>query len=495
MARFDLGERWAYHALHEDGECYGMGLGALRRAYRSADVLINLHGGTPPLDEHVATGRLVLVATDPGRLEVQLCTGHERTLGLLEAHCAAFTFGENYGRPSCGLPVSDRFRLLPTRQPVVLDFWETARPARGPYRTVASWRQHGREFGLGGQWYEWSKHYEFEKVLGAAGPVRARPRARPRELRHRGPRAARGARLDGARRRLFGTGTDPYRAFIQGARGELTAAKDQNVRLRTGWFSDRSATFLAAGRPVVTQDTGFGDALPTGRGLFAYTDSDSALVALETIESDHAAACRAAADVARECFDAPVLGRLLADVGVEGLRAHGRHVDARIPARGPPARADRAAPAAPRRRRGAHAASTRAADRSRGARALLRVAAAPDAGPSASVTGHLGQPRADAPLLGDAARAHAGPSLRDHRRGQRVHRRHARTSRRWPPADARAPDPERGQRGLRRACNQGARVARGDLLVFLNNDTVLAPGWLGGLAAHLRGVEVGAVIP
>ena len=61
--------------------------------------------------------------------------------------------------------MSDRFRLLPTRQPVVLDFWETARPARGPYRTVASWRQHGREFGLGGQWYEWSKHYEFEKVL------------------------------------------------------------------------------------------------------------------------------------------------------------------------------------------------------------------------------------------------------------------------------------------------------------------------------------------
>src|SRR5205823_6960853 len=60
-----------------------------------------------------------------------------------------------------------------------------------------------------------------------------------------------------------------YREFIAGARGEFTVAKDQNIRFRTGWFSDRSATFLAAGRAVVTQDTAFGAVLPTGEGLFA----------------------------------------------------------------------------------------------------------------------------------------------------------------------------------------------------------------------------------
>ncbi len=69
----------------------------------------------------------------------------------------------------------------------------------------------------------------------------------------------------------FSTDLDAYRDYIQASRGEFTVAKDQNVRLRTGWFSDRSATYLAAGRPVITQDTGFGDVLPTGEGLFAFT--------------------------------------------------------------------------------------------------------------------------------------------------------------------------------------------------------------------------------
>jgi hypothetical protein len=61
---------------------------------------------------------------------------------------------------------------------------------------------------------------------------------------------------------------EPYAQYITQSRGEFTVAKDQNVRLRSGWFSDRSATYLASGRPVITQDTGFGNILPTGRGLF-----------------------------------------------------------------------------------------------------------------------------------------------------------------------------------------------------------------------------------
>jgi hypothetical protein len=110
---------------------------------------------------------------------------------------------------------------------------------------------------------------------------------------------------------------DDYRAYVVGSRGEFTVAKDQNVRLRTGWFSDRSATYLAAGRPVVTQDTGFGNFLPTGEGLFAFSTVDDAARAVEAIEADYARHARGARAVARDHFASDlVLGRLLADVGL-----------------------------------------------------------------------------------------------------------------------------------------------------------------------------------
>ena len=77
---------------------------------------------------------------------------------------------------------------------------------------------------------------------------------------------------------------EKYRAYVQGSRGEFTVAKDQNVLLRSGWFSDRSACYLAAGRPVITQETGFSNILPTGKGLFAFETLDDILAAVDTIE-------------------------------------------------------------------------------------------------------------------------------------------------------------------------------------------------------------------
>src|SRR5207248_4771659 len=93
---------------------------------------------------------------------------------------------------------------------------------------------------------------------------------------------------------------DVYRGYVGGSRGEFTVAKDQNVRLRSGWFSERSAQYLAAGRPVVTQDTGFGSALPTGEGLFAFGTVDEAAAAVEAITADYDRHRRAARGIARE---------------------------------------------------------------------------------------------------------------------------------------------------------------------------------------------------
>jgi hypothetical protein len=108
-----------------------------------------------------------------------------------------------------------------------------------------------------------------------------------------------------------------YPDFIRASRGEWTVAKDQNVRMRSGWFSERDACYLASGKPVVSQDTGFGNVLPTGEGLFAFSSTEEAAAAVDAINSDYARHCKAARAIAEEYLDAPkVAARLLRDVGL-----------------------------------------------------------------------------------------------------------------------------------------------------------------------------------
>jgi hypothetical protein len=113
--------------------------------------------------------------------------------------------------------------------------------------------------------------------------------------------------------------TDPwaYADYIRSSRGEFTVARDLNVRLRSGWFSERSACYLAAARPVITQDTGFGSVLPTGEGLFAFHSMDDILAAFESVNSDYPRHSRAARAIAEEYFRAEtVLSKLLCDLGL-----------------------------------------------------------------------------------------------------------------------------------------------------------------------------------
>lgn len=317
MARFGLAGRWAYQALHDDGRLYGLSEAELRRLYSSAELIVNLHGGTEPRSEHHETGRLVYLETDPVRLQVELYEEQQYTLDFLEPHVAFFTFGENYGQPGCGLPVSDRFEFHPTRQPVVTDLWLGGDQDAGAYTTIGNWRQTLRDVTYEGERYGWSKDEEFRKFLAlpslsgrAFELALSRYTPQDRELLESRGWHVRPA-LD------VSTEVNVYRDYVRSSRGEFTVAKDQNVRLRSGWFSDRSATYLAAGRPVVTQDTGFGNILPTGEGLFGFNDVASAVDALERINADHPRHSRAARAIAREHFDHErVLTKLLADIGI-----------------------------------------------------------------------------------------------------------------------------------------------------------------------------------
>jgi len=261
--------------------------------------------------------------------QIEVVRGDRKAIDLLAAHTHHFTYGENLGAPDCRVPVT-QFNYLPTRQPIVLDWWTTdwrlssdvnGRPNVRPcFTTIAKWRQPGKDIEWNGETYSWSKHVEFLKFLDL--PRRSQQEfelalawedekdeeAIP-QLTSQGWRVIDAISLS--------LNIAPYREYILGSRGEFTVAKDQNIRLRSGWFSDRSACYLAAGKPVVTQDTAFGNILPIGRGLFAFRNMEDILTAIDTIESNYEGHCRAAREIEEEYFAAEkVLGSLMERVGL-----------------------------------------------------------------------------------------------------------------------------------------------------------------------------------
>ncbi|HWO41713.1 MAG TPA: hypothetical protein VNO43_07920, partial [Candidatus Eisenbacteria bacterium] len=277
--------------------------------------------------------------TDPVLPQVEVANGNAFYIELLEAHTHHFTFAENLGAADCGVPL-DRFNYRPTRQPIVLDWWTqgSSTSFQGGARlsdrftTIASWRQTGKDFEWDGETYTWSKHHEFlkfidlprktterlELALALKGSKRERDGtwvlhddgdAKAMELmKSHGWRIVDGLALSRE--------VSSYRDYILGSRGEFTVAKDQNVRLRSGWFSDRSACYLAAGRPVVTQDTGFGRFLPTGEGLFAFSTMEDILAAFAAISRDYERHCRAARAIAERHLSAEtVLQKLVDEIG------------------------------------------------------------------------------------------------------------------------------------------------------------------------------------
>ncbi len=320
MDRFGFGSRWSYRPWEAESEYHGVGEQRMTALFGKAAAVINLHGATMPRAEHRCGGALIYLETDPVAPQIELHNEVQATADFLDAHTAFFTYGENLGAPDCKVPLPPaRYAFYPTRQPIVLELWQGRATAKEPecFTTIANWKQAERVMTLDGEVYHWSKHHEFLRFLDL--PQRT---AQPFELALSSYEAAEGEMLQAHGWRVcpaleFTGDIDAYRDYIIGSRGEWTVAKDQNVRLRSGWFSDRAATYLAAGRPVVTQETGFSNLLPTGRGLFAFCTMEETLAAVEAINSDYALHARAAGEIAREHFRADVvLSTMLRQAGV-----------------------------------------------------------------------------------------------------------------------------------------------------------------------------------
>ena len=317
---FGFGDRWAYRRSYTDGEWFGMTKSQAEELLVQSDLVLNVAGSTKPSKERLKAPRMVLFGTDPGPLEAGFAEGVDEVQALVSEHDDVVTYGENIGDHDCPLPALPRLRAK-TRQPVLLDLWtnNNRTPTREAFTTVCNWKHGGSDIRFRGQKYSWSKHREFLKFTEL--PTR---QTRPIELA-----LGRLATMNGKVRSMLESmgwtlvdahdfSADPwrYRDYVAASRAEFTVAKDLNVRLNTGWFSERSACYLAAGRPVVTQDTGFGKILPTGEGLFAFRTMEDILAAFDAIESDYERHSRAASDIAREYFRAEkVLAQMLEDLG------------------------------------------------------------------------------------------------------------------------------------------------------------------------------------
>jgi len=313
MARFDLGGRSAL-LVSGTRETVGISYEELVRTCRSAEILVNVAG---MLTDEALVGVVpcrVYLDLDPAF--TQLWQAEQAIDMRLDDHTHFVTVGLALGTASSPVPTLQR-DWAATLPPVVMEHWPPAdRIRRNALTTVANWRSYG-SIESGGVSYGQKAH--------SLRPLIDLPRRvdvafllalaiHPDEADDLAALAANGWQLiDPA----TVTGSPiAYQRFVQSSRAELGLAKSGYVVSRCGWFSDRSACYLASGRPVIAQETGFSDFLPTGKGLFAFRSVDDVSGAVEELKADYPGHARAARDIAEEYLDSDrVLGLLLERVG------------------------------------------------------------------------------------------------------------------------------------------------------------------------------------
>ena len=315
----DLAGRWFFRDA--TGAVYGRPWQDVVAFCRSADLFLHISASCCMRDEYFAAARVAFIDSDPmytqasvpGYLSGGIDDDARSRVDMLRQHDVFFTFGENIGAPDCRVP-AELFHWMPTRQPIVIDkFREAMAPMESRRRvltTVASWESTEGGPVVNGVPYG-GKNVEFERFIElparVAIPIEVALSGRPPH-----------ERMDRHGWRLvdpYRVSCDPwvYRDFLARSLGEWSVAKNAYVASRSGWFSCRTACYLALGVPAVVQDTGFGAAIPTGEGVLAFTTLDEAADAIDRLTGDPGRHARAASAIAEEYFDSnKVLAALIA---------------------------------------------------------------------------------------------------------------------------------------------------------------------------------------
>jgi hypothetical protein len=312
MAGAGLEDR--YGALIDGStDTLGLSRGRMREELSRTEMLINVNGFLDDEDLLAAARRRVYLDIDPGLAQLWEAEGLADTFA---GHDDFVTVGTKVGGEDCGVPTGGR-RWITTLPPVVLERWPVA-GAGSAFTSVGAWRGPFAPVEHGGVSYGLRAH-EFRRFFSlpqrVCAPFEIALDIDEQDGRDRAQLRAGRWRLRDPREEL--ASFSAYGRFLRGSMAELSIAKGLYVGTRSGWFSDRSATYLASGKPVVAQDTGYGEALPTGQGLLSFSDLDEAVDAAEEVRAnlpEHSAAARA---LAEEHLDSDVvLGSLLDRLGV-----------------------------------------------------------------------------------------------------------------------------------------------------------------------------------
>src|SRR5918998_4521238 len=258
----------------------------LRRVARRADVLVNISGLLADEDLTAHIPLRAYLDLDPAF--TQLWHAAQGIDMRFAGHSHFVTIGQAIGRGGCAVPTCG-LSWITTPQPVVLEHWSVAeRITQDAFTTVGNWRGYG-SIEHEGVFYGQKAHSlrRFIALPSLTGERFALALAiHPDETNDLRALSDNGWRLlDPAR---VARTPASYRRFVRGSKAEFGVAKSGYVAAGCGWFSDRSVCYLASGRPVVAQETGFGRFLPTGAGLFAFETSDEVLEGIETINRDYA---------------------------------------------------------------------------------------------------------------------------------------------------------------------------------------------------------------
>ena len=301
---FDLASSWVYRN-GADGKFYGAGEKVARDWLRHGDLLVNVSSAGWLRDYDLRVGHKMFIDGDPMFCQIGLLDGSDPLYaGRLRDHDSHFTFGLSVGQPGCPVPV-DGITWKPTVQPVVLEQWpQTPAPDEAPWTTVMNWASYKPKIWEGLPYGQ--KDLEFGKYTDL-------PKMSQAHLR-----IAMGLGVDGKRpaEKLKMLGWDlvepqevvpdhqAYRRFLQNSRGEWSVAKHGYVAAQTGWFSCRSACYLALGRPVVVEETGWSRHLPSGKGAIPFSTMAEAVEGLKQASLDYPSHSKAARSIAQEYFEA-----------------------------------------------------------------------------------------------------------------------------------------------------------------------------------------------
>ena len=322
MDNFGLKDKWAYRD-EASGKCFGMTEEKIKEICKTADVFVNISCSTFLRDEYLQIPAKILIDTDPMFTQIQYLSQQMFTPGepglrqMVDAHDYHFTFGENVNSSDCRIPDCG-LNWLPTRQPVCLDYWKPKNDfdlSNSSFTTLMNWSAAKILHFDGEEWGQ--KDIEFRKFSQI-------------------PQLLKNINFSAIVNQTDNTNTsfsksiaeeigwkilDPYhnagdwqlyQTFIEQSLGEFSVAKNTYVKAKTGWFSCRSACYLAMGKPVVTQDTGWSKIIPSGDGLFAFSDIDTAKEAIQKVVIDYTIQSAFAKEIANEYFDSKkVLQQLL----------------------------------------------------------------------------------------------------------------------------------------------------------------------------------------